>query len=78
MFTNVPFSSLKVATISANGDEEIGGIISNAMKKVGRKGVITVKVHFCDLFMQELNRITCLAWNGCSFINTMGYLSNNK
>lgn len=34
----------KVATISANGDVEIGNIISNAMKKVGRKGVITVKV----------------------------------
>lgn len=37
---------LKVATISANGDVEIGNIISNAMKKVGRKGVITVKVCF--------------------------------
>lgn len=36
----------KVATISANGDTEIGNIISNAMKKVGRKGVITVKVYF--------------------------------
>lgn len=32
-----------MATISANGDVEIGAIISNAMKKVGRKGVITVK-----------------------------------
>uniref|UniRef100_A0A2K6EW26 60 kDa heat shock protein, mitochondrial n=1 Tax=Propithecus coquereli TaxID=379532 RepID=A0A2K6EW26_PROCO len=32
-----------VATISANGDKEIGNIISDAMKKVGRKGVITVK-----------------------------------
>lgn len=69
------FFFLKVATISANGDEEIGGIISNAMKKVGRKGVITVKVHFCDLFMQELNRITCLAWNGYSFTNTSCHLS---
>lgn len=46
MFINVPFFNSKVATISANGDEEIGGIISNAMKKVGRKGVITVKVLF--------------------------------
>lgn len=34
----------QVATISANGDQEIGNIISDAMKKVGRKGVITVKV----------------------------------
>lgn len=39
-------SDIKVATISANGDVEIGNIISNAMKKVGRKGVITVKVCF--------------------------------
>lgn len=36
--------NIQVATISANGDEEIGKIISDAMKKVGRKGVITVKV----------------------------------
>lgn len=35
---------LQVATISANGDTEVGTIISDAMKKVGRKGVITVKV----------------------------------
>jgi len=35
---------IQVATISANGDIEVGNIISNAMKKVGRKGVITVKV----------------------------------
>ena len=34
----------QVATISANGDNSIGEIISNAMKKVGRDGVITVKV----------------------------------
>jgi len=33
----------QVATISANGDEEIGAIISNAMDRVGRRGVITVK-----------------------------------
>jgi len=33
----------QVATISANGDEDIGAIISNAMDRVGRRGVITVK-----------------------------------
>uniref|UniRef100_A0A2K5ILP5 60 kDa heat shock protein, mitochondrial n=1 Tax=Colobus angolensis palliatus TaxID=336983 RepID=A0A2K5ILP5_COLAP len=33
----------QVATISANRDKEIGNIISDAMKKVGRNGVITVK-----------------------------------
>ncbi|XP_029567280.1 60 kDa heat shock protein, mitochondrial [Salmo trutta] len=38
-----PEEIAQVATISANGDVEIGTIISNAMKKVGRKGVITVK-----------------------------------
>lgn len=33
----------QVATISANGDKEIGELISSAMKRVGRNGVITVK-----------------------------------
>ncbi len=33
----------QVATISANGDSEIGNLISDSMKKVGRDGVITVK-----------------------------------
>ncbi len=32
-----------VGTISANNDEEIGGIISEAMEKVGKDGVITVE-----------------------------------
>ena len=34
---------MQVATISANGDKAIGDLISQAMKKVGRSGVITVK-----------------------------------
>ena len=33
----------KVATISANHDEEIGGIIAEAVEKVGKDGVITVE-----------------------------------
>lgn len=33
----------QVAAISANGDTNVGGLISEAMKKVGRMGVITVK-----------------------------------
>ena len=33
----------QVATISANGDTHIGKLISNAMEKVGKEGVITVK-----------------------------------
>jgi chaperonin GroEL len=38
-----PEEICQVATISANGDRAIGDIISNAMKKVGKDGVITVK-----------------------------------
>ncbi len=34
---------VQVATISANGDRDIGNLISTAMKKVGKNGVITVK-----------------------------------
>jgi chaperonin GroEL len=33
----------QVGSISANSDEEIGGIIANAMGKVGKEGVITVE-----------------------------------
>jgi chaperonin GroEL len=33
----------QVATISANGDKEIGQLIANAMEKVGKEGVITVQ-----------------------------------
>merc|ERR1719233_1669998 len=38
-----PEEILQVATISANGDATIGELISSAMKRVGRNGVITVK-----------------------------------
>ncbi|KAI9704676.1 MAG: chaperonin [Bogoriella megaspora] len=33
----------QVATISANGDQHIGKLLSSAMEKVGKEGVITVK-----------------------------------
>lgn len=33
----------QVATVSANGDEEIGNMIANAVKTIGRDGVITVE-----------------------------------
>ena len=33
----------QVGTISANGDSEIGGLIAEAMSKVGKEGVITVE-----------------------------------
>ena len=45
-----PEEIAQVATISANGDVSIGDIISNAMKKVGRNGVITVKVNTINTF----------------------------
>ncbi|KAK9500202.1 hypothetical protein O3M35_001506 [Rhynocoris fuscipes] len=38
-----PEEIAQVATISANGDKKIGDLISAAMKKVGKEGVITVK-----------------------------------
>ncbi|MGE5174862.1 MAG: chaperonin GroEL, partial [Hyphomicrobiales bacterium] len=38
-----PKEIMQVATISANGDEEIGKIISEAMDKVGKDGTITVE-----------------------------------
>ncbi|KAL1782942.1 60 kDa heat shock protein, mitochondrial [Sigmodon hispidus] len=38
-----PEETAQVATIFENGDKDIGNIISDAMKKVGRKGIITVK-----------------------------------
>ena len=33
----------QVGTISANSDESVGNIIAEAMKKVGKEGVITVE-----------------------------------
>src|SRR5271155_4664330 len=35
---------VQVGTISANNDKHVGGIIADAMKKVGKDGVITVEV----------------------------------
>lgn len=40
---DTPEEIAQVATISANGDTTIGNLLSEAMKKVGRDGVITVK-----------------------------------
>lgn len=41
-----PFKRLavQVGTISANGEREIGDLISKAMERVGKEGVITVSV----------------------------------
>lgn len=40
---NTPEEIAQVATISANGDSSVGSLIGEAMKKVGKEGVITVK-----------------------------------
>ncbi|KAM7254446.1 hypothetical protein ACFE04_003826 [Oxalis oulophora] len=39
---NTPEEITQVATISANGEREIGELIARAMEKVGKQGVITV------------------------------------
>lgn len=38
-----------MATISANGEREIGDLIARAMEKVGKEGVITVAVRLPPL-----------------------------
>jgi len=40
---STPAETAQVGTISANGDAEIGKMISEAMQKVGKEGVITVE-----------------------------------
>lgn len=51
-----------MATISANGDRAVGDLISGAMKKIGRDGVITVKVinlgNFCGKKMDTIYTFT--------------------
>lgn len=44
----------QVATISANGDKHVGNLIAQAMEKVGKEGVITVKVRSCALLHGRL------------------------
>lgn len=39
----MPEEIAQVATISANGSKDIGNIMTHKMKKVGKKGIITVK-----------------------------------
>lgn len=54
-----------MATISANGEREIGELIARAMEKVGKEGVITVAVrmtHFWPLVYSDqhvLLKIKC-------------------
>lgn len=48
-----PNTLRQVATISANGEREIGELIGRAMEKVGKQGVITVVVSM-NLFFHFL------------------------
>src|SRR5690606_30635289 len=41
--TRDPNEIAQVGTVSANGDETIGKLLSEAMEKVGKEGVITVE-----------------------------------
>ncbi|XP_023372658.1 60 kDa heat shock protein, mitochondrial [Otolemur garnettii] len=63
-----PEEIAQVATISANGDKEIGSIISDAMKKVGRKGVITVKA---SVFTDSLNETSGMGLNALEHLHTL-------
>src|SRR6201982_2384918 len=56
----------QVGTISANNDKQIGGIIAEAMKKVGKDGVITVEE-------SKTMETTLGVWGGMQF--DRGYLS---
>ncbi len=57
---------MKVATVSANGDEKIGTVVAEAMEKVGKDGVVTVE--------EGKSLQTCVEWvEGMRF--DKGYLS---
>lgn len=64
---------LQVATISANGDKSIGEIISNAMKKVGKDGTITVKVTIIKYFYH--NQVYCVQHQNCFICILQVFLS---
>ena len=59
----------QVASISANNDEMIGGIIAEAMEKVGKDGVITVeegKSMATELDVVEGMQFDRIRWSACS------------
>jgi hypothetical protein len=68
LFIDCPFSKgwyyifffdLKVGTISANGEREIGELIAKAMEKVGKEGVITIAVSQSFKYRQYSDYIIC-------------------
>ncbi len=57
----------QVGTISANGDKEIGSMISKAMQKVGNEGVITVEEN--KGIETELDVVEGMQFDRCIFIS---------
>ena len=55
VWTFIDKSSVKVGTISANGEREIGELIAKAMEKVGKEGVITIAVSYSDFYIVLFN-----------------------
>lgn len=64
-----------MATISANGEREIGDLIARAMEKVGKEGVITVAVRESTCFWnltpvaaprRSVASLACLAGRSCT------------
>ena len=52
---------LNVATIAANNDSNLGGLIHEAIKKVGREGIVTVeesKTHVTELVLRDGMQLT--------------------
>ena len=54
----------QVGTIASNGDSEVGGMISEAMQKVGKEGVITVEEVAKENYEEEEDSYSCDS-HGC-------------
>ena len=63
---------LQVATISANGDSAVGELLSKAMEKIGKNGVITVKVCLCGpvLGLDLTHCVVCACRHACTKLDT--------
>ena len=63
-----------MATISANGDSAVGELLSKAMEKIGKNGVITVKVCLCGpvLGLDLTHCVVCACRHAC--MHETGYV----
>ena len=57
----------RVGTVSANGDESIGGFIAQAMEQVGINGVITAEAG--SAIETELNVVKGMQFDGDIFLH---------